>query len=111
MTKKGSKITNNLTKALISQIIVQIRKYKEPEKIVVFGSRAKGDFKDTSDIDIAIFAKNWTDKDINILKHNLNEFIKTPLKFDLLNFYAVSKPKLKKEILNKGRIIYDARKD
>lgn len=109
--KMSDKITSGLNKALISQIIKQIRKYKEPERIVIFGSRAKGDFKNTSDIDIAIFAKNWTDRDINIVKHNLNEFVKIALRFDVLNFYSLDRPKLKKEILNKGKTIYDSRKN
>ena len=41
----------------------------------------------------------------------LDEFIKTPLKFDLLNFYKIGKTKLKENILKEGRIIYDIRKD
>lgn len=46
-----------LNEELLSQIVKLILKYKRPEKIVVFGSRANDDFKDTSDIDIAIFGK------------------------------------------------------
>lgn len=96
-----------LNKAIISQIIEIIVSYKKPEKIVIFGSRATNSFRPTSDIDIAIFAKDWSDRDINIVKGTLEEDVKTPLKFDVLNFYGISKEKLKKNILRDGRIIYE----
>ncbi len=109
--KKINKKVKGLNKNLLSQIVDLILKYKKPEKIVIFGSRASNNFKNTSDIDIAVFGKDWTDKDINIVKYNLDEFIETPLKFDLLNFYKIGKTKLKENILKEGRIIYDIRKD
>jgi predicted nucleotidyltransferase len=92
--------------ALLNKIIKLITDYKKPEKIIIFGSRANGNFKEASDIDIAILGKDWQDKDINIIKHNLDEFIKTPLKFDVVNFYALAKDKLKQEILKKGEVVY-----
>ena len=102
--------TNNrpqgLNKKLLTQIIKLILNYKKPEKIVLFGSRVNNDFKKTSDIDIAIFGKNWKDKDINIIKNELDELIKTPLKFDVINFYDIRKSKLKKNIFKNGVIIY-----
>ncbi|RKY33756.1 MAG: nucleotidyltransferase domain-containing protein [Candidatus Omnitrophota bacterium] len=101
----------NLSEQVIEDIIKIITNYKEVEKIVIFGSRATNNSKNTSDIDVAIFAKNWTDKDLNIVKFNLDEYIKTPLKFDLLNFYEIEKESLKENILRDGRIIYEKRKD
>jgi len=95
-----------LEKSLLDKIIDVILKYKKPEKIMVFGSRAGTGFRASSDIDIAILDRTWTDKDINIVKNNLEENLKTPLKFDVLNFYNLSKDKLKKDILEKGKVIY-----
>jgi len=100
-----------IDKEILNEIVDLIVKYKKPEKIVIFGSRATDDFDDTSDIDIAIFGKDWTDKDINIVKHSLDESIKSPLKFDVLNFYNITKDSLKKDILKKGEVIYDKGKD
>lgn len=95
-----------LEKSLLDKIINVILEYKKPEKIMVFGSRAGTDFQATSDIDIAILDRTWTDKDINIVKNNLEENLKTPLKFDVLNFYNISKDKLKNDILKNGKVIY-----
>lgn len=99
-----------LSQELISQIVGLIVKHKPPEKIVVFGSRAEGTFKYNSDIDIAILGKDWTDRDISIVKLDLDEDIKTPLKFDVLNFHTITKAGLKEKILKRGRIIYDSGK-
>lgn len=104
----NKKKINGLDIKLLFQIVQLVLNYKKVEKIVIFGSRAGQRFKDTSDIDIAVFSKNWSGKDINIVKHNLNEDIKTPLKFDLVNFYSLSKDKLKKNILEKGEVIYES---
>lgn len=95
-----------IDKELLDEIINLIVRHKKPEKIILFGSRANGDFKKTSDIDIAVVGKNWTDRDIDTVKHNLDELIKTPLKFDVLNFYEITKDRLKKNILQKGKVIY-----
>jgi predicted nucleotidyltransferase len=99
---------SGLDKKISDQIVKLILKYKIPEKIAIFGSRAKGEFKETSDIDIAIFGKDWTDKDINITRHILNEFIKTPLKIDVVNFYSINKDSLKQQILKNGKTLYES---
>jgi predicted nucleotidyltransferase len=99
------------SKELQKNIIETIVRYKRPEKIVIFGSRAQGNSQKTSDIDIAIFGKDWTDKDINLIKFNLDENIKTPLKFDVLNFYTLTKERLKDNILKEGEVIYECRED
>jgi len=101
-----------LSKKFIAQIVdLILARGKKVEKIVIFGSRASGEFKNTSDIDIAVFSRDWQDKDTNIVKHHLEELIKTPLKFDVLNFYSIKKCALKENISKKGRIIYESGKN
>jgi hypothetical protein len=41
----------------------------------------------------------------------LDEYVKTPLKLDVLNFYGLTKDKLKKNILEKGKILYESREN
>ncbi|MFH1504620.1 MAG: nucleotidyltransferase domain-containing protein [Candidatus Omnitrophota bacterium] len=108
---KDNYLDCGLEKQLVSQIIKLIVGHKKPEKIVIFGSRAEGTFKYNSDIDIAIFSKDWTSSDIAVVKFDLDEDIKTPFKFDVLNFYTLSRDRLKEKILNRGRVIYDSGKD
>jgi len=98
----------DLDKQLLEKIVNLILSHKKPEKVVLFGSRAEGSSKKTSDIDIAVFAKDWTSRDFNIVKNCLEEEIATPLKFDVVNFYGLTKESLKTNILKKGRVIYEA---
>jgi predicted nucleotidyltransferase len=97
----------SLNKDILAQIIKLITDYKQPEKIVIFGSRATNTSKTASDIDIAIFGREWTDRDINLVKNILEEKIKTPLKFDVINFYAINKNTLRQDIIQEGKVIYD----
>lgn len=92
---------------IYNQIVREILNYKNVERVILFGSRAKGSQIDTSDIDIAVFAKDWTDTDINLVKDKIEVSVKTPLKIDLLNFYKLGKDSLKENIL-KGRVLYES---
>jgi predicted nucleotidyltransferase len=102
---------NNIPKEILDQIVKVILGYKRPEKVVIFGSRASGTHSATSDIDIAIFAEQWSDGDINMVKNELEEKVRTPLKFDVLNYYAVTKERLKDNIIKTGKVIYDSGTD
>lgn len=91
-----------------ARIISVILARKKAEKIVLFGSRARNIFGRASDIDLAIVGKSWTDRDVNIVKNELEERIKTPLTFDIVNFYGVEKKSLKQNIAKEGVTLYDA---
>lgn len=103
MPKEVKKI--NLKEELTSQIKEVVLSYKKPEKIIIFGSRATHESTNTSDIDIAIMAKNWTSQDINLVHHLLEEKVKTALKIDVVNYYRVKK-ELQKNI-EQGVTVYD----
>jgi len=95
---------------LFGQIVKVVLNYKEPQKIMLFGSRAAGNSKDSSDIDIAIFGSNWTDRDINLVSDNLNEEIETPLLIDVLNYESLANEKLRQNIIKYGSVMYESRK-
>lgn len=50
---KISKVYDNKVNKYISLIVEELKKYN-PKKIILFGSRARGNYKRTSDIDIAV---------------------------------------------------------
>lgn len=75
------------------------------EKVILFGSRARNDYKYNSDIDLAIiFTSNDNDNYIKILikLENLN----TLYKFDIIDYSKITNIKLKEEIDRDGKIIY-----
>lgn len=96
------------TDSILQQIVSIVLAHKPVEKIVIFGSRARQDARRTSDIDIAVFARDWTDRDVNLVHDRLEENISTPLKFDVVSFYNISKESLRREILREGRTLYES---
>ena len=105
---KNISIRCGIDEKILNQIEDLVLGYKKVEKIVIFGSRAKNSFEKTSDIDIAIFGKTWTDRDINIIKNILEESLKTPLKIDVVNFYVIKKDRMKENILREGAVLYES---
>lgn len=74
-------------------------------KVVIFGSRARGDYKVNSDIDLAVIFNN-NEKDNFIKLQTKLEELNTLYKFDIVDFKSVKDDKLKKEIEKDGIIIY-----
>jgi 23S rRNA (uracil1939-C5)-methyltransferase len=91
-----------LSEKIIKQIIDIIIKYSDPGKIMIFGSRARGDFKKTSDIDIAIEGGN----NPGYLREILDEDLNTLLNIDVVYLDKIEN-NFKKEILNEGLIVYE----
>lgn len=79
-------------------------KYGSIEKIVLFGSRARGDFKMTSDIDLCIFGNEITKKQFPLIALEIDD-IETYLSFDILFFDSINNPRLKQKILEEGVVI------
>jgi len=102
-----SKKNKGLRDGILDEVVKTVVARKKVEKIVLFGSRATGTFKEASDVDLAIFSEDLTDRDINLMKADLEEGIKTPLKFDLVHFNTLEKEALKEEILSEGITIYE----
>lgn len=86
-------------------IIVQIiSKFPEIKRAVIFGSRAKGNYKAGSDTDIAV----WAIDNDSILRLSgiLNDETLLPYKFDLLNYNTTNNTDLKEHIDRVGIEIY-----
>lgn len=76
------------------------------DKVVVFGSRSNGTYKETSDIDICIYSKELNSKRLNIIIDEINN-LNTVLQFDIVNYYSLKKDALIKNIDKEGVIIYE----
>lgn len=70
-----------LSPVLRKEIVEVILRHCDPDKIVVYGSRARGDYNRESDIDIAIDCK----QEIGSLHPILAEDVRTLVKFDIVN--------------------------
>ena len=71
-------------------------------KVYIFGSRARGDFKRESDIDLAIESNS----DIKLRLLNKLEDIRCILKFDVVDLKNIGNEKLIDNIKKEGVLIY-----
>ena len=99
-----------IKKHLLIQIQNIVSKCTSVEKTLIFGSRARGNYKENSDIDIAVLGKNISLKELNIIVDSLNE-LSTALDFDVINIQNLSKKELLDNILKDGVEIYVKRQD
>lgn len=86
---------------LVSEIF---RKHPEVHTVKIFGSRAIGNFKDYSDVDLAL----WGDLDINLIgqiSHELDE-LPLPFTFDVKDYKTINHVPLKEHIDEFGKILY-----
>lgn len=86
------------------------KKYKEIEKVILFGSRARQDNKYNSDVDLCLFGEQITHLIQAKVSMDIDE-INTPLSFDILNFNELTKEKLIENIMNEGIVIYRGPRD
>jgi len=83
-----------------------VGKYSEIEEVVLFGSRAMGNYKKGSDIDLAIVGEKTDRKIIRRLSEDLNENYPLPYFIDVVCYKDISNEELKKHIDSVGKIIY-----
>ena len=92
----------------IEQVYSQIReiaKQHQVQKVVLFGSRARGDYLEKSDIDLAIYGC----QDFLELSDQLEEELWSLLQLDLIDMNGMSVSKeLIDEIEKDGVILYEA---
>jgi len=90
-----------------SLIIGSFNKYTEIEKVYIFGSRAMGNYKPSSDIDIAIVGADIDFEITSSLYRKLNEELPIPYFIDVVNFNTIEVEELKTHILNEGIVVYE----
>ncbi|MBS5062952.1 MAG: nucleotidyltransferase domain-containing protein [Hungatella hathewayi] len=86
---------------VIEEIRELARKY-DIEKVILFGSRARGDFRRTSDIDIAVEGGN-----IERFALDVDEDTSTLLEFDIVNLSKEMQQDLRDSIRMEGKTLYE----
>ncbi len=91
----------------IKNIQKAVKDFPEIEKVIIFGSRAMGNFKNGSDIDIAIKGQNITRKIITRFTGLLNYELPIPFFIDVVNYDSISNNELMKHIDNEGKLLFE----
>lgn len=90
----------------IEYIREALTKIESIEKAIVFGSRAMGNYKKGSDIDIALFG-DVENKELYKVEDDLNEVYPLPYFFDILIYNKILNENLKNHIDEEGKVIYE----
>lgn len=78
----------------------------EVDEAIIFESRAKGNFRNGSDLDIAIKGRDLSFSAISNISYLLNEETLMPYRFDVLDYNMINNEDLKNHINRIGRIFY-----
>ena len=82
--------------------IIKLARLYGIRKLTLFGSRARGDFHKTSDIDIAVSGGDVVGFSIDV-----NEETNTLLKFDVINLDGPVQKELLESIEREGVVLYE----
>lgn len=86
---------------VIDEICDFARKY-HIKKVILFGSRARGNFKEKSDIDLAVQGGDFIRFMLDV-----NEETSTLLSFDIINLDEEIQSELRESIKKEGKIVYE----
>jgi predicted nucleotidyltransferase len=98
--------TIGLSQKDIENIKAVFAAHPEIEKAVLYGSRAKGSYKTSSDIDLTFFGK---DLDLNIVQEVENELddLLLPYRFDISIFHQIDNSALIDHIERVGIVFWE----
>ena len=74
----------------LDEIISVLNGHPEVEEACIFGSRAIGNFKRGSDVDIAFKGEELNFEITTHISYLLNEETSMPYKFDVLNYHTIN---------------------
>jgi len=94
-----------LTDEILSRITGVLSCHPEIEKAILYGSRAKGDYRKGSDIDLTFTGDNLTLAVLNRIDNELDELL-LPYSFDLSILAQIDNARLLEHVGRVGKIIY-----
>ena len=86
---------------VLEQICELAGKY-DLDRVILFGSRARGDYIQTSDIDLAVSGGN-----ITLFTLDVDEETSTLLSFDVVNLDGPVQEELLTSIRGEGKVLYE----
>ena len=95
-----------LKEEIIKQINDVFAIYSQIEKSVIYGSRAKGNFKKGSDIDLTLEGTGLNLSVINSLLNELDDLL-LPYTFDVSIFNQINNDSLVEHIERVGKVFYE----
>lgn len=94
-----------LSTSTTNKINAVFEKHPEIEEVIIYGSRAKGNFREGSDIDITLKGKSISNSILSKLNLEIDE-LNTPYLFDISIFETLESEAFIDHINRVGKIFY-----
>ena len=94
-----------LDQTTIDRISLVFSRYTDVDKVVIYGSRAKGNYRNGSDIDLSLMGIKLTEQLLSAIYSDLDD-LNTPYLFDISIFDRLHSPDLENHIVRVGQVFY-----
>lgn len=98
-------INTGLNNSDIKKIQSVLNLHSEIEKAILFGSRAKGNYKPASDIDLTLVGNNLTLTIQQKIENELDDLL-LPYKFDISIYHTITSNELVTHIERVGQLFF-----
>ncbi|MBE9070170.1 nucleotidyltransferase domain-containing protein [Leptolyngbya cf. ectocarpi LEGE 11479] len=95
-----------LKQSTIEQITHVLQQYAEIERTIIYGSRAKGNYRPGSDIDLTLMGQGLTHGHLLQIEQQLDDLL-LPYLFDLSIFSHIENPDMIAHIDRVGLLFYE----
>lgn len=99
-------MNHGLSAATVEKIHGVLSRHPEVERAILYGSRAKGNFKPGSDIDLTLTGGGLDGRIRGRIDEELDDLL-LPYEFDLSLFAKLTHPELIDHILRVGVVLYE----
>ena len=95
-----------LEESTIEKVLGVFQQYAEIERVILYGSRAKGNYRPGSDIDLTLVGEEISHEQLLSIEHQLDDLL-LPYLFDLSIFSNIEDPDVIAHINRVGLIFYE----
>lgn len=95
-----------LSDKTLESILGVLKKYPNIEKCIVYGSRATGNFRNGSDIDLTLIGENLTLTELLKIENELDDLL-LPYQIDLSIFHKINHEGLIEHITANGQVFFE----
>jgi len=94
-----------LEQETINRIVSVFTMHPEVELVLIYGSRAKGNFRNGSDIDLTLLGEELSESILSLIKSELDD-LNTPYLFDISILANLQSVDLEAHISRVGQVFY-----
>jgi predicted nucleotidyltransferase len=106
MTAEIENIRYGLKESTIAKINGVFEEYPHLQQAILYGSRAKGNFRKGSDIDLTLIGDDLTYREMTRIENQLDDLL-LPYKMDISLFRHIENPDLIEHIQRVGVVFYE----